>query len=66
MTKQPAPEEPAEDPVADGEDTEGQSMAALIAMRELTKRERSTARQTDETLPRLTKSFPRMRDDSKK
>jgi hypothetical protein len=41
-------------------------MGALIAMRELTKRERPTVRQTDETLPRLTKSFPRMRDDSKK
>jgi hypothetical protein len=66
MTKQPVSEEPAEDPVTDGEDTEGQSMGALIAMRELTKRERPTVRQTDETLPRLTKSFPRMRDDSKK
>ena len=66
MTKQPMPEEPAQDPVRDDEDTEGQSMGALIAMRELAKRERPTVRQSDESLPRLTKSFPRMRDDSKK
>jgi hypothetical protein len=53
-------------PVAPGdEDTEGQSMAALLAMRELTKAPRQKA-PTDDALPPLTKKFPRMRSDERK
>jgi hypothetical protein len=62
MSKKRTPEETDAASAAD-EDTEGQSMAALIAMRQLTKSPRAVGR-TDETLPRLTKKFPRMRDDA--
>jgi hypothetical protein len=57
--------EPTDSPI-DDEDTEGQSMAALLAMRQLTKREVHASSRTDEQLPALTKKFPRMRDDNPK
>jgi hypothetical protein len=64
MSKKQTPEETAA-AGASGEDTEGQSMAALLAMRQLTKSPRAAAK-ADETLPRLTKKFPRLRDDGAK
>jgi hypothetical protein len=49
----------------DAEDTEGQSIAALLTMRELT-RSRPQKPPTDDELPPLTKMFPRLRSDEKK
>ena len=67
MTDGEEPTDPASNPQpSDAEDTEGQSMAALLAMRELTGRPRRQKATADEALPPLTKKFPRMRDDSRK
>jgi hypothetical protein len=64
MSKKRTPDETDGARTAD-EDTEGHSMAALLAMRQLAKSPRPAAK-SDDTLPRLTKKFPRMRDDSTK
>jgi hypothetical protein len=53
----------------DGADTEGHSMAALLAMRELGKagaRPRDPKAGRDEDLPPLTKKFPSMRNETHK
>jgi hypothetical protein len=65
MNDNERPPEPTDSRI-DDEDTEGQSMAAMLAMRELTKREAHASPRTDEQLPALTKKFPRMRDDNRK
>ncbi len=48
------------------EDTEGQSMAALLAVRELSKTRRQAPKANEDSLPPLTKKFPRMRDDDRR
>ena len=57
-------------PVHDDEnDTEGHSMAALLAMNELGKRGargRDPKTATDENLPALTKHFPNMRQEKRR
>ncbi|HEU4672150.1 MAG TPA: hypothetical protein VFS32_04560 [Candidatus Limnocylindrales bacterium] len=50
---------------SDDEDTEGQSLAALLTMRELSKAPRPKT-PSDDALPPLTKKFPRMRSDPQK
>ena len=50
---------------SDDEDTEGQSLAALLTMRELSKAPRPKTT-SDDALPPLTKKFPRMRSDPQK
>ncbi|HEU4571940.1 MAG TPA: hypothetical protein VFR93_04585 [Candidatus Limnocylindrales bacterium] len=51
---------------APDEDTEGQSIASMLAMRELSKDRRAHKQPADDALPELTKKFPRMRSDEKK
>jgi len=56
----------APDPIDDTEateDTEGQSLGALTAARELGRDRRPRSQARDDDLPALTKKFPRMRDD---
>jgi hypothetical protein len=63
---QTEPERPDEG-VAE-EDTEGQSLSLALGMGALSGRahvERRARSRSDEDLPRLTKKFPRMRDDSR-
>jgi hypothetical protein len=60
-------EVPAETP-ADENDTEGHSIAAMLAMRELGKvgaRPRDPKADREDELPALTKKFPSMRGDSR-
>ncbi len=65
-SERPPAEQPAEIPATDSEDVEGHALPIVTGVSALGRAKSPAKKTPDEPLPRLTKKFPSLRDDTKR